>query len=131
MDDPLQLVLIDDDPDLRHLIEMTLRFMAGWTVASAENGVEGVELVRRSKPDAVLVDLMMPRMDGYEVCRRLSRDPETASIPLILLTARKDVDGARLRDVGAVGVIIKPFDPDTLADRIRELREERANVRPS
>lgn len=121
MSTPFQLVLIDDDPDLRKLVKLTLEFTAGWEVWTAVDGPDGIEQVRRHKPDAVLVDLMMPGMDGYEVCRRLQDDAGTRRVPLVLLTARREVDEGRVKEVGAAGVILKPFDPDGLADRVLEL----------
>lgn len=114
-------MLIDDDPDLRKLVKLTLEFTAGWEVWTAVDGPDGIEQVRRHKPDAVLVDLMMPGMDGYEVCRRLQDDAGTRRVPLVLLTARREVDEGRVKEVGAAGVILKPFDPDGLADRVLEL----------
>jgi CheY-like chemotaxis protein len=121
MSSPFRLVLIDDDPDLRKLVKLTLEFTAGWQILAAAGGAEGIELVRRHRPDAVLVDLMMPEMDGYDVCRRLSADSATAAIPRVLLTARREVDEDRMREVGAAGVVLKPFDPDDLARQVREL----------
>ena len=121
MDPAFRLVLIDDDPDLRKLIALALNFSAGWEVTTAAGGVEGIEEVRRIRPNAVVVDIMMPEVDGYEVCRRLKADPETAAIPVVFLTARTQVDEAQIRELGAAGVIIKPFDTDTIAERILEL----------
>ncbi len=121
MDPAFRLVLIDDDPDLRKLIALALSFSAGWDVTTAAGGVEGIDEVRRIKPDAVVVDIMMPEVDGYEVCRRLKADPETAAIPVVFLTARTQIDEAQIRELGAAGVIIKPFDTDTIAERILEL----------
>lgn len=118
---PFRVVVIEDDPDLRKLIQVTLQFTAGWEVATAADGPAGLTRVRDVRPDAVLVDLMMPDMDGYEVCRRLKADPATVAIPLILITARQQLDEARLRASGAAGVIQKPFDPDQLAPRVRAL----------
>lgn len=116
-----RVVLIDDDPDLRQLVKLTLEFTAGWDVTVAADGAEGIEAVRNVMPDVVLVDYMMPGMDGYEVCRDLKEDPQTAGIPLVFLTARKELDAERVREVGAQGVVVKPFDPEQLAERIREL----------
>ncbi len=118
---PFRVVLIEDDPDLRKLVQATLQFTAGWEVSTAADGAEGIEAVRRLRPNAVVVDIMMPGMDGYEVCRRLNEHPDTAGIPLVLLTARKQVDDARVEAAGVAGVVFKPFEPDELASRIREL----------
>ncbi len=116
----LRIVLIDDEPDLRKLVERTLQFIAGWDVASAPDGESGIELVRSHQPNAAIVDLMMPGMDGFEVARRLKQDPSTAHIPVVLLTARTEIDQARLEASGADGVVFKPFEPEALAAQIAE-----------
>ncbi len=121
MADPFRVVLIDDDPDLRKLVQLTLEFSAGWEVTAAADGAEGLEAVRTVKPDVAVVDVMMPGMDGYEVCQRLKRDPETKDIPVVFLTARKELNEKRAEEVGAQGVIVKPFEPDRLAEQLREL----------
>jgi two-component system OmpR family response regulator len=121
MDTAFRVVLIDDDPDLRRLVKLTLEFTAGWEVFTAADGAEGMEVVREVKPDVAVVDYMMPGMDGYEVARRLRGDPQTAAIPIVFLTARKELDDAHIKESGAVGVVVKPFDPDSLADQLREL----------
>ncbi len=114
-------MVIDDDADLRRLVQVTLEFTAGWAVAVAADGAAGLALVRAEAPDAVIVDLMMPGMDGYEVCRRLKQDPATATIPVVFLTARKRLDEAKVRAVGAAGVLFKPFELDDLAAQIAAL----------
>ncbi len=116
-----RVVIIDDDADLRRLLQVTLEFTARWTVAVAPDGTAGLALVRQLAPDAVVVDLMMPGMDGYEVCRQLKADPATAGIPVVFLTARQRIDEERVRALGAAGVLFKPFEPDELAARITEL----------
>jgi CheY-like chemotaxis protein len=83
--------------------------------------------VKRVQPDIVLVDLMMPGMDGYEVCRRLVSDESTAHTPIVLLTARQNLDPARVRASGARGVITKPFDLDALAPAILRLCQMEKN----
>ncbi len=125
MGNALRVVLIDDDPDLRSLIKLTLEFTAGWHVTTAEDGASGIQTVVAERPDVVVVDLMMPGMDGYEVCQRLKREPATAGIPVVLLTARKELDEEQLARVGAAGVVFKPFEPERLAQRVRELVEGR------
>ena len=119
MDTTFRVVLIDDDPDLRRLVKLTLEFTAGWEVTTAADGAEGIDVVRDVRPDVAVVDYMMPGMDGYEVSRRLREDPETADIPIVFLTARKELDDAQVRQSGAVGVVVKPFNPDTLAEELR------------
>ena len=121
MENAYRVVLIDDDPDLRKLVKLTLEFTAHWQVSTAADGAEGIEAVRSIKPDVAVVDIMMPDMDGYEVCRRLKEDPETAGIPVVFLTARKELDEARVEACGAHGVVVKPFDPDRLAEELKAL----------
>lgn len=128
MAESLRVVIIDDDPDLRNLIKLTLEFTAGWEVTPAENGARGLEAVRSQRPDAVVVDLMMPNMDGYEVCRRLKEDPVTRGIPVVFLTARKHLDPGQLSESGAAGVVFKPFEPDELAERVRALTREASDA---
>jgi CheY-like chemotaxis protein len=114
-------LIIDDDLDLLLLLRRTLEFTAGWDVHTASTGAAGLELARTIAPDAILVDVMMPEMDGYEVCRRLKADEGTARIPVVLLTARREMDPARLSAAGAAGVLYKPFQPAKLAQQIRDL----------
>src|SRR5438128_8166539 len=116
-------LIIDDDRDLLVLVQRTLEFMAGWEVVTAGSGAAGIELARSAvpPPNVVVVDVMMPEMDGYEVCRRLKADPATAGVPIVLLTARRDLDQRRLTAAGAAGVLLKPFQPDQLARQLREL----------
>jgi two-component system OmpR family response regulator len=121
MESSFRVVMVDDDPDLRKLVKLTLEFTAGWEVEVAADGAEGIEAVRTHKPDVAVVDLMMPGMDGYEVCERLKDDPETAKIPVVFLTARKELDEERVRELGVAGVVFKPFEPDELAEGLRRL----------
>jgi putative two-component system response regulator len=88
-------------------------------VSVATSGAAGVEAAQAAPPDVVGVDLMMPEMDGYEVCRRIKADARTAGVPVVLLTARRELDEARLRDVRAAGVVFKPFQPRELAQQVR------------
>jgi CheY-like chemotaxis protein len=118
---PFRALIIDDDPDLLLLVRRTLEFTAGWEVHTASSGLLGIELARSVVPDAVLVDIMMPEMDGYEVCRRLKADESTARIPVVLLTARRETNQARIDAAGVAGVLHKPFQPDTLAQQVRDL----------
>ena len=119
--DHFRALIIDDDRDLLRLIQRTLEFTAGWEVHTAPSGASGLELARRLGPNVILVDVMMPEIDGYEVCRRLKADPVTAGVPIVLLTARRDLDERRVKETGAAGVLFKPFQPDELARRVREL----------
>ncbi len=121
MADTFRALIIDDDPDLLRLVRWTLEFTAGWEVVSASSGASGVELARSAAPNVILVDVMMPELDGYEVCRRLKADPATAQVPVVLLTARRELDQGRLAETGAAGVVFKPFQPEELASQVRAL----------
>jgi CheY-like chemotaxis protein len=120
MADTFRALIIDDDPDLLRLVGRTLEFTAGWDVVTAGSGAAGIELARSATLDVILVDVMMPEMDGYEVCRRLKADPATGTVPIILLTARRDLNQARLAEIGVAGVVLKPFQPEELARQVRE-----------
>jgi CheY-like chemotaxis protein len=114
-------LIIDDDLDLLLLVRRTLEFTAGWEVHTAASGGAGIELARTVSPDVVLVDVMMPEMDGYEVCRRLKADVVTSRIPVVLLTARREMNQGRTVESGVAGVLYKPFQPTELAAQIRDL----------
>jgi len=114
-------LIIDDDRDLLALIRLTLEYTAGWEVFSASSAAAGLEMARDLVPDVVLVDLMMPEMDGYEFGRRLKSDPTTAGVSLVLLTARTELDEVRLAEAAVAGVLFKPFQPERLAQQVREL----------
>ncbi|HLQ68692.1 MAG TPA: response regulator [Gemmatimonadales bacterium] len=121
MAEPFRALVIDDDPDLLMLVRRTLEFTAGWQVATAGSGAAGVELARTPPvPHVILVDIMMPEMDGYDVCRRLRADPATAPVPIVLLTARRDLNARKVAESGAAGVVLKPFQPTELARQVRE-----------
>jgi two-component system, OmpR family, alkaline phosphatase synthesis response regulator PhoP len=110
---------VDDEQDLLDLIEYNLR-KEGFEVLKAENGHEGIYLSKKHKPDLVLLDIMMPRMDGLEVCELMRKDPETKQIPIIFLTARGDekteIEGL---DRGADDYITKPISTTKLISRIK------------
>lgn len=118
------ILLVDDEEDIRTICEMALTTFAGWTVEMAADGAMALERVASVKPDLVLLDFMMPGMDGAETLQRLRADPATAHIPVIFMTAkvqRREVDAYLA--MGAIGVISKPFDPMTLADEVSALAE--------
>ncbi len=116
-----KIVIAEDERDIRDLITFTLQF-AGHEVIATSNGAEAVEAVKREKPDLVLMDVRMPRMTGYEACRRLKADPETAHIPVVFLSAKGQESEVREGlEAGAVAYILKPFSPDELTRRVTEL----------
>lgn len=101
---------------------MSLEAVAGWETVSAPSGRDGIRLAREHQPDAILLDVMMPDLDGPSTFRLLREDPATRLIPVVFLTAKAQaVEQRVLRDLGANGVIAKPFDPLELAKQISGL----------
>jgi len=119
---PLVLV-VDDDSSIRAVTEIALTRLAGWRVITAERGRAAIDLAREHHPSVILMDLMMPEMDGVEAARILLGDAGTADIPVVLLTARSTMGGEDPPWVGVpvCGVIAKPFDPTILAQEIVDL----------
>lgn len=117
----MNLLLVDDDADIRLVARMALK-RSGFTVTAVDNGAAAIAAVRASPPDVILLDWMMPEMDGPEVCRRLKEDPVLRVVPVIFLTARsQSAEIARGLALGAAGYIVKPFDALTLGDEVRKL----------
>ncbi len=120
-----KILLVEDDPDIQKVVRMSLKFRGVGEVVVANNGVECLEVVNQVKPDVILLDVMMPALDGYETCRRLKADPETRSIPVIFLTAKaQHFEIKRGLEVGGLGYLVKPFDPMTLQDQIVALLDQ-------
>jgi len=118
---PFRVVVVDDDPEMVKAIEVMLR-IAGIDVKGAFSGVAGYMLARRELPDAIVLDIMMPDIDGYEVCRKLKLNPNTSHIPVIFVTARTGQEHIeRGLSLGAQGYITKPFKPDELIDKLAEV----------
>ncbi len=114
---PPRVLIIDDASDIREVAQMGLEMISGWDVATATNGLDGFAQAAVAPPDAILLDVMMPEIDGPETLRRLLAEPVTATVPVVFLTARtQEADIAWLEGLGARGVIAKPFDPVTLGD---------------
>ena len=113
---PIQKVLlVDDDQDLRRIGQLSLRNVGKWTVLTATCGPEALTIARLECPDVILLDVMMPEMDGPSTLSELRRDDKTCRIPVIFLTAKvQNHEIADYIQLGAIGVIIKPFDPMTL-----------------
>jgi CheY-like chemotaxis protein len=113
-----RVLVVDDDPDVRGFLATFLE-LEGFEVGTAENGAEALQQVGEQQPDVMILDLMMPVMDGWDCCRRLRADARTRSLPVIVVSASQDHD-FRLWDVGANAFLSKPFD---LADLIGCLQE--------
>ena len=116
-----QVLLCDDDPLLVDLVQYRLP-ARGWDVVVARDGGEALERLSEATPSAIVLDAMMPIVDGYEVLRRLREEPATAATPVIMLTARKqETDVLRALDLGASDYMVKPFIPEELVARLARL----------
>ncbi|PZO54780.1 MAG: two-component system response regulator [Phormidesmis priestleyi] len=116
---PKQILMIDDEIDIQTIARMGLNLISGWQVLTASSGQEGIQQAKGHQPDAILLDVMMPDMDGVATLAALKADAVTQAIPVIFLTAKsKASDRQKLYALGAQGVINKPFDPTTLASQI-------------
>lgn len=117
-----RVLIIDDDEDIREVAKMALEATAGWTVMTREDGPSGLQAARQDPPDLILLDYMMPGMDGIATLGELRRNGETREVPVVVFTAKSDTGLLqRLKDAGAVGHVAKPFDPMTLADTLEGL----------
>lgn len=110
------ILLVDDEADIREVAALSLQAIGGWRVSSAN---EGIAMARAERPDAILLDVMMPDIDGPATFQRLQADPQTRDIPVILLTAKaQSADRRGFARLGVAGTLTKPFDPMTLSDQI-------------
>jgi DNA-binding response OmpR family regulator len=130
----MKILVIDDEAPIRLLCRVNLE-AEGIEVLEAADGAAGLELARREKPDAILLDVMMPGLDGWNVAERLLADEATNTIPIIFLTARADLrDRVRGMDAGGLDYVTKPFNPVELASLVRDVvdavvRGEREQLR--
>ena len=116
-----KVLVVDDEEFVRQLIQIKLKF-CGIETIEAGNGIDAVEKAISEKPDLILLDVMMPRMNGFEACQRLKASPETAHIPIVMLTARGDPSAKeRGENAGALEYLTKPFSPQKLAERVIEI----------
>ena len=116
------VLVVDDDDHIREVATLALEVVGGWRVISTSSGEDAAQLARRERPDAVLLDVMMPGVDGPSTAARLRADPLTAEIPVILLTAKNlTVDPRDYSQLELAGMIPKPFDPMTLAGQVAQL----------
>jgi len=121
---PKRLLVIDDEEDIRDVAGVTLELTRGWEVATADCGARGIDAARLFRPDAILLDVMMPDMDGPATFRALQNCDDTRQIPVIFLTAKvQPADLRKFTQLGVRGVIGKPFDPLKLAAQIGDLLE--------
>jgi CheY-like chemotaxis protein len=126
----MTVVLAEDDPDIQLVARLSLK-RAGFIVTVVSNGQEALDTIRRQPPDVVLLDWMMPELDGLETCRQLKADPDTAMIPVVFLTAKsQEAEIQRGLSLGASGYVTKPFDALTLGQQLKEIVDKSGGVRP-
>jgi CheY-like chemotaxis protein len=119
---PHRVLIIDDEEDIRAVAALSLESVAGWQVELASSGKQGVARAQSFQPEAILLDVMMPGMDGPATFRELQRNAATAKIPVLLLTAKSQKsEVARLAALGVAAVLEKPFDPLTLPRQIADI----------
>ncbi|MBW4534356.1 MAG: response regulator [Pleurocapsa minor HA4230-MV1] len=113
-----KILVIDDDDDIRKLIQTCLEILGKWQVITAASGMEGLNLAQIKRPNAILLDVMMPDVDGLTTFKRLQSNSMTNDIPVILLTARKGSIDPQFTELGIKGVITKPFNPLKIAEQV-------------
>jgi len=124
-----KILLAEDEEDIRKVAQISLQFRGGWVVSLATDGEDCLIKAAQDRPDLILLDCMMPKLDGYETCRRLKEDPALREIPVIFLTAKSQESEVRKGlALGAVGYLIKPFNPMSLAAEIRKILESDHNL---
>lgn len=116
--------MIDDEPDMIYALKMQFE-ASHYEVLTAQDGQEGLNLARKEMPDLIILDLMLPKLDGYKVCRMLKFDKKYNAIPIMMFTARAQQSDEQLGyEVGADAYMVKPFEPKKLLEKIKELLKE-------
>ena len=122
-----RILVVDDEIYIVHILDFSLG-MEGYEVVTALDGEQALEKARAEKPDLIVLDIMMPKLDGYETCKRLKADATTKDIPVILLSAKgRNVDQKVGFEVGADDYITKPFSPRKLVERINAILGQTSN----
>jgi two-component system, OmpR family, alkaline phosphatase synthesis response regulator PhoP len=126
-----KVLVVDDEIYIVHILDFSLG-MEGYEVITALDGEQALERMKAEKPDLVVLDIMMPKLDGYEVCKAIKSNPTTKQTPVILLSAKgRNVDQKLGFDVGADDYITKPFSPRKLVERINQLLGQPVSERPA
>ncbi|MEE8425291.1 MAG: response regulator [Elusimicrobiota bacterium] len=126
----MTILLADDDATIRRISSLILTRKGEHVVICAADGAEAIALAERERPDVILLDGMMPGLDGYQACRKLRSQKSTRDIPIIFLSANAGQAAAeRALNLGATGTIFKPFDPRTLPKRIQKILDEAPSYR--
>lgn len=126
-----KILVVEDERDIRDLIAFTLRY-AGFEVVVANNGAEALEKTQQEQPDLVILDVRMPKMTGYEVCRRLKADSATNAIPIVFLSAKGQEREIREGyDAGGDDYIVKPIEVDKLVDQMWDILRRSGQTAPA
>ena len=117
-----RIAYVEDEPDIRTVAEMALTQIGGFELDTSTDGVQALDRIPAFAPDLILMDVMMPGLNGPDVFRRLLATPDCADVPVVFMTAKAQThEVAGYYELGAAGVIPKPFDPITLSDQVREI----------
>lgn len=117
-----RVLIVDDDLGIRRIVQISLKAIANWDVLSAGSGSEGIAIAETESIDAILLDVMMPDMDGIETFAKIKENPNIQSVPIILLTAKTKVsEQKQFNNIAIAGVIMKPFKAPALVDQIRSI----------
>ena len=116
-----KILVVDDEPGIVLIVTSRLK-ASGYDVISASDGQAGLEMAQKEKPDLMILDLMLPKLDGYKVCGLLKKDSRYSKIPIILFSAKAQESDMKLgKEMGADAYLVKPFKPDVLLEKIQEL----------
>jgi len=116
-----KIIIVDDEPDILRTLEIFLK-SEGFDVTVASDGIEALNRIRKEKPDLIVLDIMLPKLDGYSICRMLKFDERYKKIPIVVFTARaQEMDEKKAKEVKADAYITKPFQPDALLSKIKDL----------
>ena len=119
-----KVLIVDDEPHIRYLLELTIEELEadGVELITADNGETALEIIRAEKPEIVFLDVMMPKMSGFDVCNAVKKDPELSDTYIVLLTAKgQEFDKQKGQDAGADIYMTKPFNPDDVLNKAREV----------
>lgn len=117
-----RILIVDDEADIRDVVRVSLEEFGRWQTVAATSGMEGLQIAKTEVLDAILLDISMPDMDGFQVYEALQADPETQNIPVIMLTAKARLsDRERFEQLALAGIISKPFDPMTIWRQVADI----------
>ncbi|MEM6598692.1 MAG: response regulator [Cyanobacteria bacterium P01_D01_bin.36] len=114
-----RILIVDDDADIREATQLCLEITGHWEVLKAANGPDGIAIAQAERPDAILLDMMLPGMDGMTILKKLRENPTTQTIPIVILTAKvQSSEQNQFEQLAVASVITKPYDPLTISDQI-------------